>query len=723
MFSKRRVIEKLEAVAKHEADTTGRIWIPEYHSLSEIESFNSHFRAIQEKCERTKGNMDFQDALGHDEMEWIDNEYKISSCDYRYWSDNYFFINAGGEIKRFERRASQQMLVELWAEREDLGYGVEQQILKARQQGISTEVEGAITHKCNFGMGVNAAIASYDTDACERMSGMMSLGYNEMPAWMQAPPSSDRAGSLLAFGANSTRLTMYSGRKATGIARGDTPTVIHISEVCEFPDAKKIIANSLFSAVHPSPRVFMILESTGNGNTDWWATEWYSSRDYWHLGGARLQPVFFPWFCANDLFPTVSWRNEHPVPRGWTPTIETGRTMEKCAAYVHQTPLMRRFYGDEWRLPDYQAYYWEWRYLEAKRKGNIKGFLQEHPNDDIEALQPKKDLVFDISETDKQYQNRDAYTVWAITGEQIQEKFHPQAQEIDYQKERFRVSYNGLVNDIEGRQSKEMVWEFVPLKQPTEAGGMIFDSDCKVLIFRWPEAGYDYSVGGDTAGGTGGDNTAIQVMRRSIDGLEPDEQVAEWCSNKVPHAITHPFVMAMCALYGAEMPQEPLCAIEMVYGTGDACQIQMAAHGYKRFYKFSRLDGKNPKADKKKSKRLGWYTYDWSRTFMLGMFKNAVENHWLKLNSPFLLRNEIPAFQIEQASGGKTKMEHESGKHDDRIFAMAIAYIIFNDTESMSKRVEHKFVGDTVEAKIDYSMPVGYAIPYSQLAEGFEESA
>lgn len=167
------------------------------------------------------------------------------------------------------------------------------------------------------------------------------------------------------------------------------------------------------------------------------------------------------------------------------------------------------------------------------------------------------------------------------------------------------------------------------------------------------------------------------------------------------------------------MPREPLVAVEQVYGTGDAAQIQMKMHGYKRFYKFSRLDGKNPKRDQKKSKREGWYTFDWSRTFMLGMFKNAVENHWLRLNSPFLLRNEIPAFQIDQAAGGKTRFDHESGKHDDRIFAAAIAYIIFNDTESMSKRVEHKFVGETEEVKVDYSWPDSIGVPYGLVAEGF----
>lgn len=710
MFSRRMALAKLEEISKK----TG--WVPEYHSLSQIESFHSHFQELGRKSEES--GQDLEAMLDYDSMQFIENEYRICAADYRYWSENYAYINANGRIERFRRRASQEMLLELWAERNETQLAIEDQCLKARQQGISTEVELAITHLVNFGIGVKAAIASYDGDACERMGGMMQLAYNEMPSWMRANPTSDRAGSLMAFAGNNTRLTLYSGKKAAGIARGDTPSVIHISEVSIFPHADEVIENSLFNAVHPTPQTFMFLESTGNGNTNWWAKTWYSGRDHWASGGARLRPIFFPWYLASDIFPTETWRREHPVSAGWQPLVETQRMMVRAASYVHQTPLLRRFLGDDWRMPDWQAYFWEVKLLEYRRKDNENGWYQEMPMDDIEALRPEKELYFNIAETEKQDQMRSSYSCWSIVGEQIAERFYPDPLEIDYDRERFQIQYDGHIHDMKGRQNKTFEWEFIPLKQPKEKGVELFNANNKLLVFAWPEEGYDYGIGVDNSGGTKQDNSVIAVIGKSLRGNEPDFVAAIFVSNTINPANMHTYGLAIASLYRVDgMPYgEPLVAIEQVYGMGDVMQVQMLGMGYRRMYRFSRLDGKNPNADKKRSKKMGWYTFEWSRSFMLSLYKNAVENHWLRLNDPFLIKQEIPSFQADQTEGGKTKFEHEQGKHDDRIFATGIAFAILNDTESMTRRTDKPFEEEELKTETDYSFPLGYNASYDEVA-------
>ena len=133
-----------------------------------------------------------------------------------------------------------------------------------------------------------------------------------------------------------------------------------------------------------------------------------------------------------------------------------------------------------------------------------------------------------------------------------------------------------------------------------------------------------------------------------------------------------------------------MVGIEQVYGLGDTPQIQMLSMGFNKrnLYHFSRLDGMNPEADKRKSKRWAGTRRSGAATSCCRSYKTAIENHWRKVNDPFLLKHEIPAFQIDKTETGKTRWDHQDGKRDDRIFGDGIAYIIMNDTESMTRRVQ-----------------------------------
>ena len=50
MFSKRLATDQLQMLSEASAQSDTGLWIPEYHSLSQIDSFNSHFKSIGEKA-------------------------------------------------------------------------------------------------------------------------------------------------------------------------------------------------------------------------------------------------------------------------------------------------------------------------------------------------------------------------------------------------------------------------------------------------------------------------------------------------------------------------------------------------------------------------------------------------------------------------------------------------------------------------------------------------
>lgn len=698
MYSEQKILMRLEAAKK----VLG--WVPERHSIDEVQAFSDRMK----KLEYTDPNHPSVIRILRDptpaEQRFIRNEIQMCACDADYWLTRYAYIrDETNTIRRFQWRIPQRAAFYVIQDMEALGKSIEIQWLKGRQLGVSTIIELLLTHRVLFGYGINAVVASIDTDKSAKMAGMIDLAVLMCPWWLKPTEGEPtKKGKVLTW-ENQCSISIQSGNQMSGIARGNTPTCVHLSELADFADPADLVEASLFRAVHPSPKVFMNLESTGNSNVGWWADTWRFNKANWHVGKSRLRPVFLPWFMGIDIYPMPTWLRDHPVPRGWKPCEETLAHANKCNAYVKNTPLMTQILGEQWTLPVKQAWFWECNYLEHKAKRIEKNWLQEMPADDYEALQSKQEKVFPYEVLTRIDAERDrSYDVYAVVGEGIEDKHSPLDTDIDYSRDSFRIP---ITWQHRGRTYR---WFLIPLDIQDIENLSAMKWNTKLFVYRYPEPGMRVSVGIDTAGGGGLDRTVISGTVVE-EGSTPDEQAFEFASDGVSAAESYAFAMALCAWYDAWM-----VACEQIRKPGDICQLQMKQMGWPntRVHKFVRYDGK--KIQKGKATKLGWYTNSWSRPLLLSMYIAAVENGWYKPNSVYLY-NELDNFEARQTDSGLTKMEHAEGKHDDRIFASAISYFIAHDLQLMIERTKKRFSAPTDKKPELILEPVKMnAVPFSQ---------
>jgi hypothetical protein len=105
---------------------------------------------------------------------------------------------------------------------------------------------------------------------------------------------------------------------------------------------------------------------------------------------------------------------------------------------------------------------------------------------------------------------------------------------------------------------------------------------------------------------------------------------------------------------------------------------------------------------------------------LLNAFKNAVENGWFEVNSRWLLE-EIQGFEQSSTESGKTRMDHQQDKHDDRIFAAAMSYFTLHDMDVMAERAKKRYSKAQDEGyEVDYS-PWVQSVP-NPGAEAFFDS-
>jgi hypothetical protein len=690
MYSERVILRNLDAFASREG------WMPQPHSLDQVNEFLAYIKSITavETNQRSsyftlKANLT-QNRARHIRR-WIENEQAMCSLDSSYFESRYaWVIDHRGEVYKFQNRKAQTVFDNLLAEHDDLMRSVEFMILKARQLGVTTKTALKFVHRVLFVPNTQAVMGSVVLDKSDLIQNIIETCISHLPWWL-VPQRLKDTKKLIGFG-NGSMMSIQSGTQATGIAQGWTPTCIHLSEIGDIPNPKKTIEEGLLPAAHSSAKLFLILEGTGNGSIGWQADKWRAAKEDWPKGLSRLRPVFIPWPMAPDLYPEPDWIRTNSVPSDWQPLEVTRKHVRRAELYIHSTDYLERVVGKDWKMGRDQQWFWEFKYREYARTHSQKIWYSQMPADDYEALQGKNDLVFDPIVVESAHKGRkEEFQAYAVTGNSIDNGFEPHVDEIDYDLPRIRVEWTS-------HRAQKYDWLLVPLK-PFEETSEKKALD-KLLIFEEPNMrpGHegepeDYSAGIDTADGLGHEDEERSVLSvaRSMKGEEYDEQVAELCSNRINAPQMVGFAACVAAWYGRNTidPRGLKFAIEQRERPGDDCQLQLKLMGFTYHHIDTRYD--NKKLQENKGTKEGWYSNAWSVPMLMGRYIDAIVNGWYKPNSRYLIAELGSLERKLSVARGKSKLEHQSGKFDDRVRSAAQSYFTRHAFDVMADRTNRRY--------------------------------
>jgi hypothetical protein len=639
-----------------------------YSTPREIAIYRQHLDTLYRRDE--KGNYYLERDFTPAEQRWINNERVLCTLDFRYWAKNYAkIINKEGQIVSFRIRDAQEVMLDIWGEMEEEEIAIMVQILKARQLGMSTLTEMAVAHRVQFYPQVNAIVASSDPDKSRTMADMMMFCWDQQPLWLMPQRISGRKGILHEF-ANGSAVSIQWGNQSTGIARGTTPTVAHLSELADFEHPDELVDASLMRAMHDSPFMLLVLESTASGRDNWWHRKWNLSKRGWPQRRSRLRPVFLPWYLGRDLYPNQTWLKKSPVPANYDPPVNVADHAARAENYVKVNPILSRVLGENWKMPLSQKWFYEVNREEYALEGNLNKWYQEMPADDLEAFQHKRMSIFGAEFLEeKRNACGDAILVLGLRGptEQLPERLQPAAREIDNNSP-FKPLRICASTVTDGRDNT--VWELVPIKWTGTAEN---DPLGKIFIYSLPQKFNEYGLGIDTAAGVGYDRTVVQVLRKATPYANA-EQCAEFATDQAGAFEIWPYALALGTLYSTVGHDgttfKPARMVIEMASNGEATQRELIKRGWpaSAFHVLMKQYTRGMIPTNQTMPLFGWKTTEATRPAMLDFLMKALKDGWLDINSPWFV-DEMGNFIRNEK---KERLEASEGAKDDRIMALGI---------------------------------------------------
>lgn len=229
-------------------------------------------------------------------------------------------------------------------------------ILKGRQQGASTYVEGRYIWRVTHNQGVRAFILTHDGESTNALFEMTERYYENLPSFVKPTTSAANAKEIHFDQLDSGYKIGTAGNKAVG--RGQTIQYFHGSEVAFWVNASEH-TKGIMQAVPDAPGTEVIWESTANGVGNFFHEQWKQAEK----GLSEFMPIFIPWY----------WQDEYKK-----------ETSDDFVATSEETKLF-----EQYELNAEQLYWRRIKIAELTTDGvdGTKAFKQEYPMNAAEAFQ------------------------------------------------------------------------------------------------------------------------------------------------------------------------------------------------------------------------------------------------------------------------------------------------------------------------------------------------
>ena len=276
-------------------------------------------------------------------------------ADFLHYAENCLNIRTKkGSIVGFKLNSAQKFIHEALEKQLKQTGKIRALILKGRQQGCSTYVEGRFFWKVTHARGVRAFILTHLEEATLNLFKMMRRFFDYCPQ-MVKPHASHANKKELVFDLLDSGYQVGTA-KSQGVGRSNTVQFFHGSEVAYWANAREHVSGVL-QAVPDVDGTEVILESTSAGADGLF---YEMCRDA-AQEDSEYQLIFVPWF----------WQEEYKK----TPPVNFELTKEEAD------------YKCEYNLSDEQIF---WRRRKIYELGSVWTFRREYPATIEEAFHTDK---------------------------------------------------------------------------------------------------------------------------------------------------------------------------------------------------------------------------------------------------------------------------------------------------------------------------------------------